>query len=214
MFDRVRRRRAARRVRPGDGRALQPFRWWQLLGRALFHLPPSGAHEPEWSVDIRHWQDQASGSVTADLYRDGLCEARSALPAAFPVGDGRIEVAMSGFGVERCHLVSADGSERQLSPDPRSAEGRRARFDRRHPAASSVIGVVSIALVLSGVLSLAVYLVETVSRIPPIAESVGVIAAPIDLPTWSTVASTVGAAVGSTERALRLHYHWLDAAGN
>ncbi len=54
----------------------------------------------KWSVDIRHWQDQASGSVTADLYRDGLCEARSALPAAFPSGTAASRSRVSGFGVK------------------------------------------------------------------------------------------------------------------
>ncbi|MDV8071431.1 hypothetical protein R4P64_33505 [Rhodococcus sp. IEGM 1366] len=59
------------------------------------------------------------------------------------------------------------------------------------------------------------YIVESVSQIPPIAESIGVISVPLDLPVWLTIALTVGAAAGSTERALRLRYHWLlDAAGN
>lgn len=134
MFDRMRRRRASGRVRPGDEWAMQPFRGWQLLGRALFHLPLSGSGTPDWSVDIRHWQNQASGSVVADLYRNEMCEAHSALPAACPVDGGDIEVAMSGFGVKRWHFVAADGRERQRSPDPRSGEGRRARFGRSTPS--------------------------------------------------------------------------------
>ena len=37
MSEKSRRRRAARRVQPGDGRPLERFRWWQL-SRSLFHL--------------------------------------------------------------------------------------------------------------------------------------------------------------------------------
>ncbi len=42
MFQPWQRRRAVRRVEPGDGRELQRFRWWQFLGRALFHLEHRG----------------------------------------------------------------------------------------------------------------------------------------------------------------------------
>jgi hypothetical protein len=34
-----RQRRAAKRIKPGTGRALKPLRWWQVPFRALFHLP-------------------------------------------------------------------------------------------------------------------------------------------------------------------------------
>ncbi|MFP5072481.1 hypothetical protein ACLFMI_22795 [Pseudonocardia nantongensis] len=37
---------------------------------------------------------------------------------------------------------------------------------------------------------------------------------PVQLPLWLNIALGVGAAVGSTERALRLRYSWLDSAGN
>ncbi|MEE3851767.1 hypothetical protein VZC37_15600 [Gordonia sp. LSe1-13] len=103
MWDKWRRRHAAQRLQPGDGRALQRFRWWQLPGRALFYLRcPDGRDHPDYAVDVRHWQNQASGDVTADLYRDGRHHASSTLPAAFPVEAGAIEVAMSGFGIKRC----------------------------------------------------------------------------------------------------------------
>ncbi|MFE3143919.1 hypothetical protein [Streptomyces scopuliridis] len=38
MLKEWRRRRAVRRVHPGDGRALRRFRWWQSLFRTLFSL--------------------------------------------------------------------------------------------------------------------------------------------------------------------------------
>ncbi|NKY97978.1 hypothetical protein HGB44_09960 [Nocardiopsis dassonvillei subsp. albirubida] len=39
MFKEWRRHRAAQRVKPGNGRPLKPFRWWQLTFRALAHPP-------------------------------------------------------------------------------------------------------------------------------------------------------------------------------
>jgi hypothetical protein len=208
------RRRAARRLRPGDGHALPRYRWWQLLSRALLHLRLVGEHgQPEtWSVDIRLWGD-SDGEVVAHLYRDGVHQARSKLPAAFPVPAGTIEVEASGFGLRRCHLVTPDGAERQLVPDPASAEGRRARFDRDHRAASRVLGLVS-----AGVLAVAAVLgvpqlVEQVSQIPPVAENVGTFTSPIELAAPVNVGLVVASLVASTERALRLRYHWLLDGG-
>ncbi|WP_228022887.1 hypothetical protein [Streptomyces acidicola] len=50
---------------------------------------------------------------------------------------------MSASGLKRCHYVTAEGTEYQLVPDRDSAEGRRAHFDRAHPALSSLIGFLS-----------------------------------------------------------------------
>ena len=215
MLDDWRRRRRARRVKPGDGRPLRSFHWWQQLGRALFHLRLPGGAGPDvvYSVDVRHWGNQSGGEVRAHLYRDGLHHAESKIPAAFPVPGGAIEVAMSGFGIKRCHYVTGIG-EFQLVPDPRSAEGKRARLDRRHPTLSRIVGVVSLALLVVGLGLLVLQIAEPLSRIPPVAAAVGVFESPIRLPTWLNVALGVGAAAASTERALRLRYSWLDSAGN
>ncbi|MGW4798552.1 hypothetical protein ACWEPC_39655 [Nonomuraea sp. NPDC004297] len=49
----------------------------------------------------------------------------------------------------------------------------------------------------------------------PIAENLGTFASPIHLPRWLNISLAFGAALASTERALRLRYHWLlDAGGN
>ncbi|MEW2707100.1 hypothetical protein AB0948_19035 [Streptomyces koyangensis] len=148
MFGGRRRRQALRRVEPGDGRALKRFRWWQLPFRALLHLRLTEADGTVavYSVDVRHGQNQSSGEVRADLYREGLRQARCRLPAVLPVPGGHVEVAMSGFGLKRCHYVTDGGSEYQLTPDPASAEGRRARFDRAHPALSRGVGWLSAAV--------------------------------------------------------------------
>ncbi|WP_180819498.1 hypothetical protein [Gordonia terrae] len=210
MFHQWMQQRTAPRMTPGDGRPLQRFRWWQLPGRALFHLQL----DTIYAVDVRHWQNQSSGEVTADLYRAGKQIAVSKLPAAFPVEGGTIQVAMSGSGLKRCHYVADDGRERQLSPDPASAEGRRARLAQNHPLTSRLIATSSAVLLIVGVALLILQVAEPISRIPPIAESIGTFTSPVQLPLWLIVALGVGAAAAGLERALRLRYHWLlDAAG-
>lgn len=217
MFRQLKRRRAEGRVEPGDGRELKRFRWWQLPGRALFHLDHTGPHgEPRrYAVDVRHWQNQSSGEVRAQLYRDGKQHAGGKMPVAFPVEGGVIEVAMSGFGIKRCHFVADDGSERQLLPDPRSPEGRRARFERNHPLASRVIGAVSVAALLVGVALLLQQIAGQLLQVPPVVERFGQIEPLVTLPMWLNISLGVAAAVASTERALRLRYRWyLDAVAN
>ncbi|MEL7978032.1 hypothetical protein AAG589_19355 [Isoptericola sp. F-RaC21] len=215
MFSDRRRRRAARRIRPGDGHALKRYRWWQPLSRALFHLDLVGADgRPErWSVDVRLWGDSDDGEVRARLYRDAVHVATSKLPAELPVTGGVVQVATSSYGLRRCHYVTPDGRERQLTPDPASAEGRRARLERNRPGLSRGIGaatwvVLAVALVLG-----VPQIVEQVSQIPPVAERFGTFTSPVHLPAGLNVALTVAAALASTERALRLRYHWLLDGG-
>lgn len=121
MLEDVRRRRAAKRVKPGDGRPLTPFRWWQQLSRSLFHLHLAGAdgRRTVYAVDVRTTGDE-NGYVRAELYRDGRHHATSKVPAAFRVEGGVIEVAATQFGLKRCHYVTPDGLEQQLvrTPDP------------------------------------------------------------------------------------------------
>ncbi|ANY08577.1 hypothetical protein [Pseudonocardia sp. HH130630-07] len=212
-----RRRRAVQRVKGGDGRPLKPFRWWQVItGRALLHLQLTG-HDGRpvvYSVDVRYHGDGEDGRVRARLYRDGRHHAESTVPAVLPVEGGAIEVATSGVGVKRCHYVTHDGVAHQLTPDPRSGEGRRAGLERNHPGASRMIGAVSVVLLLVGVGLNLVQLLEPLSRIPPIAENIGVFVSPIHLPLWLNIALGAAAAFASWERALRLRYHWLlNAAG-
>jgi hypothetical protein len=215
MASNWKRKRAARRLKPGDGRPLQRFRWWQPLSRSLFHLRLAGAdgYPETWSVDVRLWGD-SNGEEWADLYRDGRHHARSKLPAAFPVTGGTIEVAKSGYGLKRCHYVPDDGGPaRQLVPDPASAEGRRARLDRERPGASRAIGFVSWAVLVVALVLGVPQIVEQVSQIPPVAENVGTFTSPFHLSATLNVALVVATLVASTERALRLRYHWLLDGG-
>jgi hypothetical protein len=215
MIDDWRQRRAAKRIKPGTGRALKPIRWWQLAFRALFHLPPSpwDGRPTVYAVDIPYRADTGSGKAKVDLYLDGRHHAESKLPAAFTVEGGTIQVAISAFGVKRCHYVTAAGTEQQLIPDPRSAEGRRARLERDHPALSRSLGLVSVLLLVIGVGLNLLQLAEPVSQIPPIAERIGRFESPVHLPIWLNFALAVGAALASTERAFRLRYSLLDHAG-
>ncbi|APX31450.1 hypothetical protein BH708_00450 [Brachybacterium sp. P6-10-X1] len=217
MFQQWRRRRAVKRIEPGDGSALRRFRWWQLLGRSMFHLDrPVPVEGPvRYTVDVRQWKTDENGTVMVHLYRDGLQHAVARAPALFPVEGGTIEVAASSFGLKRCHVVADDGTEHQLTPDPRSAEGRRARFEERRPVLSRVVGAVSIVALLVGVALLLQEIAVPILRIPPIAERIGTVEPLFRLPLWLTISLALAAALASTERALRLRYHWLlDAAGN
>ncbi|QJW36745.1 hypothetical protein [Cellulosimicrobium protaetiae] len=215
MASRWRRRRAARRLRPGDGHPLQRFRWWQPFSRALLAVTLAGedGRPQEWSVDVRLWGD-SDGEVFARLYQDGRHQASSKLPAAFPVPGGTIEVEASGYGLKRCHYVPDDGGpERQLAPDPASAEGRRARLERDHPGASRGLGAVSWTVLVVALVLGVPQIVEQVSQIPPVAEHVGTFTSPFHLPATLNVALVVATLLASTERALRLRYHWLLDGG-
>lgn len=77
-----------------------------------------------------------------------------------------------------------------------------------------MIATSSAVLLIVGVALLILQVAEPISRIPPIAESIGSITSPVQLPVWLNVALGVGAAAAGLERALRLRYHWLlDTAG-
>ena len=175
MLDGVRRRSATRRIAAGDGRTLSPFRWWQMPIRALFRLRLDGRDGSSvvYAVDVRHWANLDPGRTRAHLYVDGTQRAVSTLPARFPVAGGSVHVAMSTFGIRRCHVVAADGSERELEPDPRSAEGRRARLGREHPTLSRSIGILSIVLLVVGIGLNLLQVAEPISQIPAIADAVG-----------------------------------------
>lgn len=217
MFQQWHRRRAVKRIDPGDGRPLKRFRWWQLLGRSLFHLElvDSEGHPVRYAVDVRQWRTDENGNLKVFLYRGGRQHAVSRVPAVFPVEGGVVEVAASNFGLKRCHFVSDSGAEQQLQPDAHSAEGRRARFDARRPRLSRVVGAVSIVALLVGVVLLLQQIAVPVLQIPPIAEWIGPVEPLIRLPLWLTIGLGLAAVIASTERALRMRYRWwLDAAGN
>lgn len=217
MFQQWRRRRAVKRIEPGDGRWLPRFRWWQLLGRSLLHLAliDSAGQQVRYAVDVRQWKTDDNGYMKVFLYRNDRQHLVSRVPAVFPVEGGRIDVASSNFGLKRCHFVSDEGVEQQMQPDARSAEGRRASLDARRPVLSRIVGAISVVMLLVGIVLLLQQIALPILRIPPIAEQIGPVEPLIALPLWLTISLGVAAAIGSAERALRLRYRWwLDAAGN
>lgn len=206
-------RRLTRRARPADRRPLTPFRWWQLLRRSVLSISLERAGRPVvHTVEVRHGGD-AGGVVRAGLYLDGVLHLESRLPARFPVEGGHIEVRRSQGGMRRCHFVAHDQTVRALVPDPRSAEGRRLRFARRHPTASSLVATASITLLLIGVGLGALQLVAALSQMPAIAAVVGPLPSPARLPVWLNLCLGLGASAGAIERALRMRYHWLLDGG-
>lgn len=214
MFDDWKRRRAAKRVKAGDGHPLKPFRWWQVFSRALFHMRlDDGTSREQWSVSVSLWGESDDGEVRAHLYRNGEHVALSKLPAVFEVPGGVIEVQASQYGLKRCHYVPADGTAQVLQPDPASAEGRRAKLDRNSPFLSRMIGALSILILVVALVLGVPQLIETITSIPPIAERIGTFESPISLPGWFNTGLVIAALLASTERALRLRYNWLLDGG-
>lgn len=202
----------SRRARTGSGEPLRRFRWWQVFSRSLRSITIAGPDGTAsvYTIDVRHGGDATDGAVRARLFVDGSLRSYSTMPAVFTVPGGHIEVAITGFGLKHCHYVGPDGTEQQLAPDPASAEGRRARLHRDHPGVSRFIGLVSIVLVAVGLGVSVPQLVETISQIPPVAESVGTFASPVKLPLHLNLLIGLGAVIGSTERALRMRSSWID----
>ncbi|MCQ8829728.1 hypothetical protein [Streptomyces malaysiensis] len=105
----------------------------------------------------------------------------------------------------RCHYVTTKGVEHQLIPDPASAEGRRARLDRAHPALSRCIGLLSLVVLVIGLVLLILQLMEQITRAPEgVSHYVGTFTSPIDMPAWGNIVLGLVTVAASTERALRL----------
>lgn len=201
-----------RRVRAGSGEPLHRYRWWHTFGRSLrsITLTSRDGTASVYTVDVRHAGDMSDGEIRARLYVDGALQSYAKTPTRFAVPGGHIEVAITGFGLKRCHYVRDDGTEQQLSPDRASAEGLRARLHSRHPGLSRTIGLISAALVIVGLGVEVPQLIEALSRIPLIADSIGTFTSPIQLPLHLNLLIGLAAVVGSTERALRMRSSWVD----
>lgn len=234
MLRRWRRDRQLKKIKPGDGRDLPPYRVWHALWRSQFVLDldaptangtagtadttgtagtadtagtvGTGARATEqYAVDV----DFFDWDNKAALYRDGRQAATATMPAAFPVPGGVIEVAASMFGLKRIHLVADDGTSRQLRPHPRSAEAWRARLAHRHPGISRAIAGTAVVVLLAALVLGLPQVVEQVSQIPPVAERLGTFESPIALPAWVNTTLVVGGILAAVERALTLRNHWL-----
>lgn len=202
-----RRRRALKKVRPGDGSALAPYRPWHLLYRSLFFaeiVDPTGESHV-YAVDV----DLFDIDSTAHLYRDGCQEASATTPATFPVPGGVIEVATTMFGLKRIHVVPDDGPERQMLPHRRSGEGWRARVAQRFPRTSRAIGIAAVVVLVISLCVAVPQTIERITQIPLVADAVGTFTMPFSVPSAVNTALLVGAVCAGIERALMLRYHWL-----
>jgi len=220
MFQRLRRQRQLSRAKPGDGSVLKDLRWWQTLSRTQFSLDPdpSVGRESSYIVDVRYLATELEGGKIAEgarhapisFYRDGRQIHIANQPVTFEVPGGTVEVATGSYGLTRMHHVpEGDGPARTLRPHPRSAEGLRARFGRRHPGASRLIGALAIVMLLIGLVLMVPQAAEFLTSLPPVAERVGTFTSPIQLPAWLNVSLIVAGVLAATERALTLRNHWL-----
>jgi hypothetical protein len=207
VFTRYNRRRQLSRAEPGDGSRLQSYRFWQLFSRSLFSLEfvDRTGRRHVFEVDVRHSADSSTKRSPASLYRDGVQILRGDVPVAFPVPDGVIEVATSLYGVTRMHHVGDDGREQLLGPHPRSPEGLRARFDRRFPRTSALIGAVGLVVLLVALAVTLSVAVEQITRIEVVAQHIGTFTSPVQPPAWAKFALPAAGALAAIERALRLN---------
>lgn len=185
--------------KPGDGSALAPLAWWHFVYRTVHGTQHAGTR---WEIDV----DFFDIDEKIRLYRDGRLDRIQRSKARFELDDGaRIEAALSTYGLRRGHLVLPDGTERRLTPAPRTAERWRADLERDHPTVSRRLAAVSWT-----VLALALLL-----QIPQIlemgSEMTGWYAftSPITLPGPVNATLTVAGVLAGLERALRMRYHWL-----
>src|SRR5699024_3396132 len=173
-----------KKIQPGDGHQLKPFRWWQMLERTLFYAPMNTQDgQPRTyavSVNFFDWDDNA------DVYLNGKHHARAKLPASIPVEGGEIDVATTFYGLKRMHFVAPTGEEQVLKPDGASAEGLRAKFAQRRPVLSRVIGILA-ALMLLILLPIGVLqIIEVVSQTGLAANFMEPFTSPINLPEWTS----------------------------
>lgn len=188
------------RAKPGDGRALRPFRPSLLLTRTRYELATASAH---YTVDVDH------GEGEAWLYRDGVQIAKGEMSVRFPVEEGVIEAAASLYGMRRVQLLARDGAVHPFAPAAGTPEDRRARFGRRHPRASRLIGAAAVGVLVIDLVLLAPQLLEVVTHLDLYPEEVPAFVSPIVLPVWANTTLAVAGVLAGVERALTFRRHRL-----
>ena len=73
-----------------------------------------------------------------------------------------------------------------------------------------MIGLISTVFVIVGLCVEVPQLIESLSQIPLIADSIGTFTSPIWLPLHINLIIGLAAVIGSTERALRMRSSWID----
>lgn len=186
---------------PVRGSPLPAFRPSLSLQRTRFTIDLHDASTA--TVDVDHLSGRAS------LYRDDRHVQSSDMPVRFPLGPDRIEVAASRYGMQRIHLIRADGSQRRLDPAPGTPEHWRAQLSRRHPGVGRGLAVGAVIVLTINLILLAPQLLELVTHLPLWADRFAPFASPIDLPAGVNIALTLTAGLAGIERALTFRHHRL-----
>lgn len=137
-------------------------------------------------------------------------------PRCLPRRGGTIEVHRGideRLRPEALYYVTHEGHEHQLTPDPASAEGRRANLARQHPALSCVIGCFSAVALTTALVPIVSQVAEKLTEPPEVAQNVGTFHAPVHLSVWMNLTLVLVTLAASTERALRLRYSRLLDGG-
>ncbi|WP_077138378.1 hypothetical protein [Flaviflexus massiliensis] len=200
-----RKKKPSKSIKPGNGKALKPYHWWQALYRTTFSIPLTDEHgqSRNYTIDVDYFD------WTIPLYTDGVQTHKGDYPVRFPVPGGIIHANLSIYGASRMHYEPEHGDAVLLRPHPKSLEGRRAAFGRKHPVASRLIGWLAIAILLISLGLFIPQLIERISEIEVIADNLGTFTSPINLPAWLNTTLFIAGILAAIERALSLRNHWL-----
>ncbi|GAB2474884.1 hypothetical protein GCM10027063_14700 [Promicromonospora xylanilytica] len=188
---------------PEPGASLPPFRPSLLLERTRFAVDLPDASTATATIDVDHISGRAS------LYRDDHHVQTADMPVRFALGPDVIEVAASRYGMQRIHLVSANGSRRRLDPAPGTPEHWRAQLSRRHPGAGRALAAGAVIVLVINLILVAPQLLEVVTHLPLWADRFTPFVSPVDLPAPANTALTIAAALAGIERALTFRHHRL-----
>lgn len=186
---------------PAPGSPLPAFRPSLSLQRTRFTIDlPDGSTA---TVDVNHLSGRAS------LYRDVRHVQTSDMPVRFPLGSETIEAAASRYGMQRIHLLRADGSSQRLDPSPGTPEHWRAQLSRRHPGVGRALATGAVLVLVINLVLLAPQLLELITHLPIWADRFAPFVSPVDLPVWANTTLTLTAGLAGIERALTLRHHRL-----
>jgi hypothetical protein len=176
---------------------LEPVRGVQVISRGVYEIDYAGH---SYTVQV----DYFDVAEKVHLYRDGARIATEKSPARFELdGGATIEAQMGLLGMKRLRLVEP-GRETQLQPATGTAEAGRAAFERDHPQASRVIGV------LAWVILVIALIVEIPELIRLAGDALGFeFDPPIQLPPLALGALGVLALAATLDRALRFQHNRL-----
>ncbi|WP_404457797.1 hypothetical protein [Oceanobacillus kapialis] len=202
-----RRRRKMKKVKEGDGHLLKRYRIWNIFTHSLLHMEITNemGEKTYYAIKSRYFTEEAS----VDLYHNGRHIAFSKLPAAFPVVNGVIEIKNNSYGINRILYFSDEKETYSIYPDKRSIRGFRMLVHKRFPKFSSFIAIMAIIILLLSIALSLPQLMETLSKIPWVADNIGTFVSPITLSVWTNFAIGIAAALAGTERAFMLRRHWL-----